>query len=406
MARIVGPGLVVAATGVGAGDLVAAAKAGATLGATILWAALLGAVLKMALAESVARWQLVTGRSVLDGWFTSFGLPVRIYFSAYLVLWGVLVSAALMSACGLAAHALVPQLSVAVWAVIHGVAALALVWFEGYPIVERVMRWAIGLMALTIIGTAIWHLPQSGSVVASAFVPSVPPGGTVLVAGVIGGVGGTLTLLAYGYWLREKRWRGAAWLRAARVDLSVGYLLTGAFGIAVVFLAAAVLKPHGIVVEGSTGVLQMAGMLGEALGRVGELLFLVGFWAAVASSIVGVWQGVPYILAETAQRLRGETMDSESTVSTRGRWYRGGLLLMTFPPMLLLVIDRPVWLVVSYAALGSLFMPFLAITMLVMNNRKRDLGEYRNGFLANAGLVASVFLFGYLMWIQLARLLG
>lgn len=374
-------------------------------GTAVLWAALFGAVLKLVLAESVARWQLVTGRSVLDGWFSSFGWPVRIYFSIYLVLWGVLVSAALMSACGLAAHALVPQLSVAAWAVIHGLAALALVWFEGYPIVERVMRWAIGLMALTIIGSALWQLPRAEGIIAAAFTPTVPAGGTVLVAGVIGGVGGTLTLLAYGYWLGEKGWKGARWMPAARVDLCVGYVLTGAFGMAVVFLAAAVLQPHGITVEGSNGVVEMAGMLGEALGRAGELLFLVGFWAAVASSIVGVWQGVPYIFSETAIRLK-DRPDGAVEFSTRGKWYRAFLLLMTFPPMVLLVIDRPVWLVVSYSALGSLFMPFLAVTMLVMNNRSKDLGDHRNGVWANLGLAACVVLFGYLMWIQLARLVA
>ena len=149
----------------------------------------------------------------------------------------------------------------------------------------------------------------------------------------------------------------------------------------------------------------MGAMLGDVLGRAGKLLFLIGFWAAVASSIVGVWQGVPYICAETAKRLRGEAMNVGKTVSSKGRWYRGSLLLLTFPPMLLLIIDRPVWLVVSYAALGSLFMPFLAVTMLVMNNRKKDLGEHRNGWWANAGLAACIALFGYLMWIQIERLI-
>jgi Mn2+/Fe2+ NRAMP family transporter len=41
-----GPGFIVAATGVGAGDLIAASVAGARYGTVILWAALLGGVLK------------------------------------------------------------------------------------------------------------------------------------------------------------------------------------------------------------------------------------------------------------------------------------------------------------------------------------------------------------------------
>ncbi|MHC4945103.1 MAG: Nramp family divalent metal transporter, partial [Planctomycetota bacterium] len=108
--RIVGPGVVVAATGVGAGegagDLVAAAKAGAVCGIAILWCAVLGGVLKYVLAEGVARWQLATGTTLLEGWVRTFGKPVQILFLIYLVIWTLMVSAALMSACGLAGHAL------------------------------------------------------------------------------------------------------------------------------------------------------------------------------------------------------------------------------------------------------------------------------------------------------------
>ena len=54
--RIIGPGLVLAATGVGAGDLVAASVSGARYGFAIVWAAALGALLKYVLNEGVARW--------------------------------------------------------------------------------------------------------------------------------------------------------------------------------------------------------------------------------------------------------------------------------------------------------------------------------------------------------------
>jgi len=83
---------------------------------------------------------------------------------------------------------------------------------------------------------------------------------------------------------------------------------------------------------------------------------------------------------------------------------------MTFPPMLLLLLDKPVWLVVAYAAIGSLFMPFLAVTLLVLNNRARDMGAMKNGLWANAGLILSLLLFAYLaashLWRELAGLLG
>ena len=44
--KIIGPGLLIAATGVGAGDLAGGAFAGSKLGVAVLWAVLLGAFFK------------------------------------------------------------------------------------------------------------------------------------------------------------------------------------------------------------------------------------------------------------------------------------------------------------------------------------------------------------------------
>jgi len=399
--RLVGPGMVVAATGVGAGDLVAAAKAGAGYGVQIVWAVAFGALLKLVLAEGIARWQLVTGQSLLAGWFHRFGRWLKGYFFAYLALWSVVVAVALMSACGLAAHALVPSVSVNSWAVLHALVALVLVWCEGYEVIERLMRWAIALMFVTIIGSALLTTPLTRSLVAGLVVPRVPQGSTVLLAGVIGGVGGTLTLLSYGYWMEEKGWRGEAWLPAARVDLVVGYVLTGLFGIGITVLAGTVLFNQGARIEGSAGVLEMAGMLGPSLGKAGELVFVIGFWAAVATSIVGVWQGVPYLFAN-AVRLLGNP-DDRQPVSTRSWLYRGYVLYLTFPPMLLLLLDRPVWMIIAYAVVGSLFMPLLAATLLLLNTNRKLLGRHVNSLAVNLALGLGLLLFVYLAGVELLR---
>ena len=48
---LVGPGILVAATGVGAGDLATAGFAGSQLGVAVLWAILVGAFFKFVLAR-------------------------------------------------------------------------------------------------------------------------------------------------------------------------------------------------------------------------------------------------------------------------------------------------------------------------------------------------------------------
>ena len=106
--RLLGPGILVAATGVGAGDLATASFAGSQLGTAILWAALLGAFLKFVLNEGLARWQLATGDTLLEGAVLRFGRIVGWLFLPYLFLWSFFVGAALMSACGAALQALFP----------------------------------------------------------------------------------------------------------------------------------------------------------------------------------------------------------------------------------------------------------------------------------------------------------
>src|SRR5918998_1378363 len=103
-----GPGILVAATGVGAGDIAGAGFAGSKLGYTILWAAVLGAFIKFVVNEGLTRWQLATGQTLLEGAVLRFGRPVQWLFLVYLLVWSWAVGSALISACGVAAHALFP----------------------------------------------------------------------------------------------------------------------------------------------------------------------------------------------------------------------------------------------------------------------------------------------------------
>jgi Mn2+/Fe2+ NRAMP family transporter len=80
---MIGPGLLVAATGVGAGDLATGAFAGTKLGVAVLWAVIVGAGLKFLLNEGLARWQLATGDTLLEGCVAHFGWPVQWGFLAY-----------------------------------------------------------------------------------------------------------------------------------------------------------------------------------------------------------------------------------------------------------------------------------------------------------------------------------
>jgi Mn2+/Fe2+ NRAMP family transporter len=356
----------------------------------------------------MARWQLATGTTLLEGWTRHLGKWIQYAFIIYLIPWSFVVGGALMSACGLAAHAIAPALSVRAWGAINSVVAATLVLLGGYPSFERLMKIFIGVMFLGLIGCALAVAPPAETIAAGFSEASVPPGGVGFALGVIGGVGGSVTLLSYGYWIREKGWEGRGWKKIVRVDLGIAYVLTGLFGIAVIVLAARVLHPGGVIVEGPKSVVAMAEMLGSFLGAPGAWAFRIGFWAAVSTSILGVWHGVPYIFCDFVGLVRKPPREeARRPVEARSPWYRGFLLYLALPPMVLLFMDEPVAVIVLYAAVGALFMPFIAGTLLYMNSRSSLVGaESRNGWLTNALLALCLLLFGYLGWIQLARSFG
>ena len=395
MIKHVGPGIAIAATGVGAADLVTGSVAGSKYGNVLLWAVIVGATLKFVLNESIARWQLATGLTVFEGWSRYLGRGVTYFFLAYLLLWTILVSGGLIVACGLAAHTLVPVISSGAWGVIHAVAGYLLILIGSYERFEQLMKILVAMMFVAIVGCA---LATGTSYESLVLIPRVPPGSLTFTLGLIGGVGGSVSMLAYGYWIQEKKWVGVSWLPTVRTDLGIGYGLTGIFCIGVLLLSAEILFKQQIEVEGQAGVIQMASMLKDSLGLPGQWIFMIGFWGAVFSSLLGVFQGVPYLFADFMFCMSGRPLEVRSEyVHPRTFFYRLFLTYMALPCMLLLFLDRPIWIIMFYAAFSALFLPFLALTLLYLNNRSDLIGkEHRNGPLANLVLVAAVVLFLYL----------
>lgn len=391
----IGPGLLLAATGVGAGDLLTSGLAGSEVGLAILWTVVAGAILKWVLSEGLARWQLATGTTLLEGWSWRIGGWSRWVFLVYLLLFTTSVGGALISACGVAGAGLLPigdiNTSKIVWGVIHSLLGLALVWRGSFALFETVMSVCVGIMFVTVIGTGFLVAPDWSSV-AAGFIPAIPKGQTSWVIAVLGGVGGTLTLLSYGYWIREAGRRGKESLKLCRIDLAVGNGMTGLFGLAVIVIGSRV-NLHG---QGATLAIQFADQLADAIGPAGRWIFLIGFWAAVFSSVLGVWQSIPYLFADFMDLNRGAKPGIRRDVDLRRtRAYRGYLLAISTLPMVFLW--SPVRLIqLAYGIVGAMFLPILALTLLILNNQPRWVGaDMRSGWAINVILVIAVLFFGY-----------
>lgn len=411
--RQVGPGLIAAATGVGAGDLVATMIAGARFGTVLLWAALLGAVLKLALAEATGRWHLASGMTLLDGW-RRLGYWATGFFGIYIIIWGFVYGATAMSAVGLPLNALFGGLSVRYWAMLAGLAGLVLVWAQSYAAFERFMTILVAVKFFAVVTTAVLVAPDMSNL-ALGLVPHLPPGSTIYVLGLIGGVGGTITLAAYGYWMMAKGWRNPGWLSVMRLDNAVGYAMTAIFVIAMLVVGAEILRGQDLT-ENDRGLLTLGNELGVRYGAWARTLFLVGFFAVTWTSLLGVWNGVSHLFADWVRIIRlphGEKAQSgdsgaaydarQMEESTPFRFY---LVWLTVPPMTLLFFDRPFQVTLIYGVLGAAFMPFLAVTLLVLLNSRFTPSPMRPGWVSTIMLVVAALLFLTLLAVDLTARLG
>lgn len=392
--KLVGPGIVIAATGVGAGDMVTSLVAGTRFGTAFIWAIVVGVLIKLALVEGMGRWYMATGQTIVQGWH-SISRWASGYFVVYLCLVMFFYGAAITSASALAVDAMFPDiLPVSGWAIIHGVAGFAILLIGRYGVFERVMEFFVGVMFVTVVGLGLFLAPQLGSQILGGFVPTLPSGSTLYALGVIGGVSGTYSLAAYTYWVRARGWRHSSWIPMMRLDSGVGFVITGLFMISMLIIGASFLYGTGTNISGEEGLVAVASPMADRYGALVKWLFLIGFWSAATSSILGGWNAAAYLFGDYVRTVRRAPDDqADKYLSETNVWFRGFLVWCAFPPMLLFTLDEPVILVIVYAALGALLLPFMAGTLLYLLNSRRIDVSFRNTLVSNVVMSVAVLLF-------------
>ena len=402
---IIGPGLLVAATGIGAGDLATASFAGSFLGLDILWAVAAGAFLKFVVTEGLARWQLATGKTLIEGAVQRLGRAVGWLFLPYLLAWSFFVGSALMSACGVTLHAMIPVFHDAshgkvVFGMLASITGLVLVLRGGYRLFDKIMRICIGIMFVTVVVTAALAWPGTADVARGLLIPRIPDlhgQGLGWTVALLGGVGGTVTVLCYGYWIREEGRSDSEHLHLCRIDLGLSYVLTAVFGIAMVIIGSTV----EIEGQGAGLLVTLSERLASPLGPVGKWMFLIGALGAVFSSLLGVWQAVPYLFADIwALVTRRPTAEGGTpragAINTACLPYRAYLFGLAVLPMLGLF-----WSFQEvqklYAVIGAMFIPLLALALLILNGRVEWVGNrFKNGRLTTFVLVAILAIFAWI----------
>lgn len=413
---VLGPGLVLAAAGVGAGDVSMGALAGSRFGIALFWVPIVAAILKYALNEGMARWQLATGETIVEGWCDRLGRPAGYAFLVYLFLWTAPVFGSLASTSGVAADLLMPLATVAlifegpvfvggpdradiVWSVILLGLCFGIVWWGRYQLFERIMSVMTIVMVVVIMSAAILLWPAD---LGSFRGPFFPEGSASIVFAVMGGTGSTVGVLAYGYWIRERGRDDPSWLSVTRIDLCCCYVVSGIFGVAMMLLVGGsqgegTAKPKiSEIFAGVSDRLREELGLGATLGSGAAFVFQLALVATVTSSLLGMLQSVPYFYADlfsVMRRSRDAGRPKAPLDGSRSYWVI--LVIVTLLPVPLILWKLPSDLLVLYAIWGSLFMPIVAGSLLVLNNRGDWMGSLRNRIPSNLALVGTLMVFGW-----------
>src|SRR6185503_16838497 len=152
---------------------------------------------------------------------------------------------------------------------------------------------------------------------------------------------------------------------SARTDLTASFTLVFLFSLAMIFLSTQIEWAGAILDEGPRLCLLLADRIGAETGPIGRTIFLVGFWGAAFSSVLGVWHGVPFLFDDWIH-----LWQRRPPTGQQGGAYRSWAAFLTLSAVSALLIQRPVWLVFVYTVVGSLFFPFVISTLIFLNNSR------------------------------------
>ena len=206
--RRIGPGLILASTIVGSGELIATTVLGAENGYTLLWLILVSCAIKVVVQNELGRYVITTGETTLEAFDRVPGPRWRVSWVVW--LWFVMVMMVMFAVGGMMGaisevlNNIFPAISISVWVWIVNVVTVALLVVGHYNLVEKIAAGLVVVFTLLTMSCAVllFKHPEyfSWTEVISGLSFHLPQGGFVTAVTVFGvtGVGAT-ELVTYPY---------------------------------------------------------------------------------------------------------------------------------------------------------------------------------------------------------------
>ncbi len=337
--KMIGPGLILAASIVGTGELINTTGLGAKAGFALLWLILLSCVIKVFVQVELGRYAITHGKTSLAAFDTLPGPRLGAGWMCWLFILMTIMTqaqiAAMEGTVGQAAHMAFPGASNAVahafgsvnptwgaflstrqeyfWAALTTLAAVVLLLSGGYRRLEHVTTVLVGLVTFfTVASVALlqWtpfriRMENFGE----GFNFAIPTAAVALGFSAFGITGvGASELFAYPYWCIEKGYarkagkqsndpdwvrRANGWINVMKLDAWFSMIVFTVATVSFYLLGAAVLHPQDLDPKGPEMIPTLSKMYLQpleqtplkALRGVTRVGFLLGAWAVLFKTL-------------------------------------------------------------------------------------------------------------------------
>jgi NRAMP (natural resistance-associated macrophage protein)-like metal ion transporter len=398
---VLGPGLITASVDNDAGGITTYSLAGATYGYDLLWSLIPITVALIVVQEMSARMGVITGKGLSDLIRENFGVKVTFWMSIALIvanLGNVIAEfagvAASLEIFGVPVWASVPAAAVGVW---------LLVLKGTYRSVEKFFLVAsIFYVAYPI--TLFFAKPDWAEIGTALVVPRLHADGAFI--GMLIGMVGTTIAPWMQFYLQaavvEKGIKPEQY-GMSRLDVIAGCVVTDVVAFAIVVACAATLHANHVTVE-TAG--QAAAALAPLAGKYASWLFAFGLFNASFFAAAILPLSTSYYVCEAFGWESG--VDKKYGEARQFYWLYTLILVIGAAVVLWPRLPLVPIMLVSQIVNGML-LPFILIFMLVLINKKKLMGEWRNGPWFNAVAwsltVVMIALTVYLVGISIRDLL-
>ena len=386
----IGPGMVLAASIVGSGELIATTTLGAQVGYAVLWIILLSCAIKPVVQGEFGRYTIATGHTALEGFNRVPGPRAGVGWLVW--VWMLTVTLTLLQVGGMyggvaqVLHLLMPSVPVNAWVGVCFLITLALLLGGGYDRIERFAIVKVGLFTVLTVCAAAILLRRPDAVtladLQSGLSFELPAAGLATAIAVFGitGVGAT-ELVMYPYWCVEKGYarfvgerdgsaawasRARGWIRVMHLDITCSLVIYTMATVAFYLLGAGVLNRMGLVPAERDTIIVLSNIYTQTLGAWALWLFYLGAVVTLYGTVFASTAAHARLFAD-AVRIAGwyPREDAESRRRWRNRFV---VALSVVPVMFYWFLRSPVQMVVAGGVAQALMLPLIGGAVIYLRH--------------------------------------